>query len=85
MPVYVHSFYDPKSCKFAAIEIQCEKSVSLVFTEMSILARSIAVKALDEQITDVIKLFEKNPQLVTKMFSTQKSLGDTITVSKIWI
>lgn len=85
MPKFVHCFYDKNTRRIGAVEIDCQKATSIMSPELTILAKSIAVKVLDTQLSDIEKLLEKNVQLKDKVTSTAKHLVDTILISKIWI
>jgi hypothetical protein len=85
MPKFAHCFFDNVHCRIGAVELDCEKATSLLSVEMSLLAKSVSIIVLDQQITDVLKIFEKNPQLKSKITIAEKRLGDKILISNIWI
>lgn len=85
MPKLAYCFFEPKSKKFGAVEIDCGKGSSLTSPEMAMLAKSFAIKIMDSQISDKEFLLKDNPQLGVKISFAEKQLKDKITISNIWI
>ena len=85
MPKFVYCFSDVETGRFGAVELMCEKMTTLQSPDLAIVAKSISIKVLDDQITDVVELLGKNKQLKTIMSSAEKRLQDEIKISNIWI
>ncbi len=85
MPKLIHCYSDFGTGKFGAIELECKKSTSLYSSEMTVLAKHIALKVCDDQLKDQELLLIKNPQLKSKIIYAESLLNEKILISRIWV